>query len=91
MNRRETIIIAVCSVFLPTPLSEPASAQERRSPNRAAEAINRYMRAKLEHAKELLERITVENVEMISKNADRMIQLSDGTLWEVYQISSTSA
>ncbi len=80
--KKETTMIVAALMFLAV---NQAFAQVRRVPNSAEDAVRRFMRAKLEHAKNSLEGLTVENFEMIGKNADRMTKLSESALWRVYQ------
>ena len=84
MKRQITMTIAVLFSSL-WGLSDQAFTQVRRVPNSAEEVVRRFMRGKLEHAKDSLEGLTVENFEVIGKNADRMTKLSESALWRVYQ------
>lgn len=47
--------------------------------------INAFMRAKLDHAKNVLEGLTVENLPMVAKNSQAMALLSQDEQWRVLQ------
>jgi hypothetical protein len=58
-----------------------ARAQEERTGSRSA-----FMRQKLEFAKNVLEGLTVENYDLIEKNAKGLKRLSTASEWEVASI-----
>lgn len=84
MKRVTTMVVAFLIFLLPA-VRDQAFGQVARDPNTAENAVRRFMRAKLEHAKDSLEGLTVENFEMIAKSADHMTKLSESALWRVYQ------
>ena len=49
------------------------------------ENVGAFMRAKLEHSQNVLEGLTTEDFEMISKNAGQMEVLSQEAAWQVLQ------
>jgi cytochrome c556 len=66
------VIIGTCVV---TGRSAPPKPNEVRD----------YMRAKLEHSQKVLEGLTLENFDLIAKNAQAMDLLSRATNWQVLQ------
>ncbi len=82
-NRKRIVLglatFAVAATFL------AARGQEKGKHTRAE-----FMRMKLEFSKKVLEGLTLENYEMISKNAKALKTLSEAAEWEVPTIPDAS-
>jgi hypothetical protein len=82
-NRKRIVLglatFAVAATFL------AARGQEKGKPTRAE-----FMRMKLEYSKKVLEGLTLENYETISKNAKALKALGEAAEWEVPTIPDAS-
>jgi hypothetical protein len=82
MWRFRTVVLGLLGLALVVAASLVAArAQDERTGSRSA-----FMRQKLEFAKNVLEGLTVENFDLIEKNARGMKRLSAAAEWEVASI-----
>ena len=83
MTRFLTLIALLC---LPTLLlAQEAKKEPKRLPDENEETIEKFMRAKLVHSQKLLEALTVEDYDMMAKNAQAMSLLTLAESWQVLQ------
>jgi hypothetical protein len=79
MNRNQTghrLVLLVLCATLGWGLIESSEGQERTP-------VQKFMRQKLEHAKNVLEGLSVEDFALIANNARRMRELSEDARWRV--------
>ncbi|MGP0068994.1 MAG: hypothetical protein ACLQGP_36015 [Isosphaeraceae bacterium] len=84
LSNRKRIVLGL-AVFALAATFLAARAQEQRPHTRAG-----LMRLKLEYSKAVLEGLTMENYESISKNAKALKKLSEAAEWEVPTIPNAT-
>lgn len=76
--------VAVLTIFATTAIFSSVSAQEVDEPQIKADA-KAFMRAKLEHTKDIVEGLALENFGAIGDHADKLMLLSLETNWKTFQ------
>lgn len=84
MKRTSTVIVSLFVLSCVLGWSATARTQDeprRLQPNQVAD----FMRVKLQHAQKVLEGLTIEDYDMIAKNAQQLSLLSQASNWQVLQ------
>src|SRR5687768_11627901 len=80
------LLILIAIICLPTFLAaQEAKKPPRRLMDENEETIEKFMRAKLVHSQKLLEALTVEDYDMMAKNAQEMSLLTLAESWQILQ------
>ena len=94
---RNTLFILVCGVLVTSSgdrhsTLSPASATElapvaakTQKKNPAQEKVSQFMQAKLDSSKQVLEGMMTEDFQQIQKGAQKLIDMSNATQWQVVE------
>lgn len=79
MKRLSVILLVAASITGLLGVSSPRAADDQ------ADDVGTFMRAKLEHSKNVLEGLATENFDLIAKDSQQLTLLSLDTDWQVLQ------